>query len=282
MDGKIKKGLVVIFIFSLLTSLPNLSFQRKEEKSLDQCTTIVADGSATLDDRVLIAKNKDLGANDCQILDMKKREKHPPNSKVRCEYIEIPQAPITYGWIGMKLPSQWGVGMGVNEFGVVITINAVQSKERFEGEGGLSTPDVCRLGLERSRNSREAVELLGNLIEEYGQRVEGEPTITGQIYIIADPEESWILESAVYHWCAIKVNGVEARANQFQITTNWDLGSKDLVDYAIKQDWCKSKEEFNFARCYSAEGYPFAFSQRRMERGLELLELSLERFAQRI
>jgi secernin len=277
MKREIKKGLAVIFIFSLLINLPALLFQRKEEKNLDQCTAIVADKSATLDGRVLIAKNKDLGVNDCQILDMRKRENHPPNSKVRCEYIEIPQAPVTYGWIGMKLPSQWGVGMGVNEFGVAITINAVQSKERFEGRGGLSTADVCRLGLEISRNSREAVELMGNLIEEYGQRVEGAPTITGQIYVIADPEESWILESTVYHWCAVKVNGVEARANQFQITTDRDLGSKDLVDYAIRQGWCKSKEEFNFASCYSAEGYPFASSQTRIERGIELLEPKLGR-----
>lgn len=273
----IRRHLTILFILSLLVgnsliSLEKSTLQENEGEEFDQCTTIAADGSSTSNGRVLIAKNKDLSPNDCQVLDMKKREEHPTHSKVRCEYIEIPQVPITYRWMGMKLPSQWGVGMGVNEYGVAITINAVESKEKFEDLGGLSTPDVCRLGLERAKNSKEAVKVMGSLIEKYGQRVEGSPAITGQIYIVADPKESWILESTVYHWCAIKAKGVEARANQFQITTDWDLASKGLVSYAIEQGWCKSKEEFNFALAYS-ERWPVESSQIRWERATNLLEM---------
>jgi len=277
MGQYIKRYLTIFFVLFLFVDFSAVSLfgsplQNDKEKNLEQCTAIVADRSSTSNGRVLIAKNKDLSPNDCQVLDMKKREGHPANSKVRCEYIEIPQVPITYGWMGMKLPSQWGVGMGVNEHGVVITINAVESKEKFvDSEGGLSTPDVCRLGLERAKNVREAVKVMGGLIERYGQRVEDSPAITGQIYIIADPKESWILESTVYHWCAIKVNGVDARANQFQITTDWNLASKDLVSYAIEQGWCKSKRDFNFALAYSKQ-WPVESSQIRWERATNLLE----------
>jgi len=65
---------------------------------------------------------------------------------------------------------------------------------------------------------------------------------------------------------------VAVRANQFQITTHWDAGSEDLVEYAVSRGWCRSAQNFNFARCYSKTGYPYRSSQTRFERGHDLLD----------
>ena len=121
--------------------------------------------------------------------------------------------------------------------------------------------------MERSKTAREGVSVAGGLIEEYGH------SFVGEIYWITDSEECWIVECAGHHWAAVRIkDGVAVRANQFQITTHWDAGSEDLVEYAVKKGWCKSADDFNFARCYSPREYPYRSSQTRLERGLELLE----------
>jgi len=107
----------------------------------------------------------------------------------------------------------------------------------------------------------------GRLIEEYGH------SSIGQIYWVADQTECWIVECAGHHWAAVRVaDGVAVRANQFQITTEWDAGSEDLVEYAVQRGWCKSAEGFSFAECYSPSEYPYRSSQTRLERGYELIE----------
>ncbi len=133
--------------------------------------------------------------------------------------------------------------MGYWNGNLAIADNDAPTREPLEGRNGLHDNDICRLVLERCKTAYEAVKLIGELIEKYGH------AFIGQIYVVADPNECWIVEAAGHYWAAIKVkNEVAVRANQFQITTKWDLASPDLIDYAIKMGWCKSPEEFNFAK----------------------------------
>jgi len=157
--------------------------------------------------------------------------------------------------------------MGLNEWGVAVADNDAPTREPLEGDRGLHDNDICRLILERSKTAYEGLLLVGFLLEKYGH------SYVGQVYWIADSKECWIVEGAGHHWAAVRITeGVAVRANQFQIATYWNAGSKDLVEYAIKKGWCKSQEDFNFARCYSPSGYPYESSQTRLERGLKLLE----------
>jgi dipeptidase len=145
--------------------------------------------------------------------------------------------------------------MGINEWGVVVADNDAPTREPLKGESGLHDNDVCRLVLERSRTAYEGVQLVGSLIEIYGH------SFVGQIYWIVDAEEAWIVECAGHHWVAVRLeDGVAVRANQYQITTNWEEGSEDLVEYAVEKGWCKSAADFSFAECYSKEGYPYGSS----------------------
>lgn len=260
------KVFVIFLVASLLLQPSYVTF---EEDPIGDggCTTLVAAGNATRDGSVILAKNRDLSEYEIQWLYRAPREEHPEGSKVGLQYIEIPQAPVTWAWVGSKSHTKkWGVGMGINEWGVSVGDNDAPTREPLEGESGLHDNDICRLILERSRTAEEGMWVAGALIEEYGH------SFIGEIYCIADQEEAWIVECAGHHWAAVKiVDGVTVRANQFQITDRWDAGSDDLVEYAVEKGWCSSAAAFNFAECYSKPGYPYQSSQTRYERGTDVL-----------
>jgi len=240
-----------------------------DDRSLEEgCTTVLAAGNATQDGSIILAKNRDLSEYEIQWLYRAPREHHPPGATVKLQYIEIPQVDVTWAWVGSKsYTKKWGVGMGINEWGVAVADNDAPTREPLEGEKGLHDNDICRLILERSKTAQEGMLTAGGLIEEYGH------SYVGEIYWVADSTECWIVECAGHHWAAVRItDGIAVRGNQFQITTHWDAGSEDLVEYAVKEGWCKSAEDFNFARCYSRSGYPYASSQTRLERGFDLIE----------
>lgn len=70
-----------------------------------------------------------------------------------------------------------------------------------------------RLALERCATARDAVTLIGRLLGDHGQggRCFEEPTSADIIYhnsfLVADPREAWVLETAGGHWAAEQVTG---------------------------------------------------------------------------
>jgi dipeptidase len=233
-----------------------------------QCTTIIAMGDVTKDGSTVIAKNRDLSENSCQHFHVQPREK-PNKPMVKCQYIFIPQVNETYSWVGAKTYNKWGIGMGINEFNVSILDNDADTREELEGKRGLHDNDLCRLVLERSRSAEEGVSVLTSLVEEYGQAASGE------MYTIADPDEVWIVETTNRHWAAKKIEkGIEVRANQYQITDDWDMASEDVVEFAVKNGWANEKD-FSFAEAYTEE-WPSRYSQIRYERANELLRGNVE------
>ncbi len=262
------RKLIALIFASLLFSISTASCSPEVIDYWEECTTVLAAGNSTRDGSIILAKNRDLSEYELQWLYRTPRQSYPPGTMVKLQYIEIPQANTTWAWVGSKsYTKKWGVGMGINEWGVSVADNDAPTREPLEGERGLHDNDICRLILERSMTAREGMLVAGGLIEEYGH------SSIGQIYWVADQTECWIVECAGHHWAAVRVvDGVAVRANQFQITTEWDAGSEDLVEYAVQRGWCKSTEDFNFAECYSPNDYPYRSSQTRLERGYELIE----------
>jgi len=218
------------------------------------CDTVVALGSATADSITLFGKNSDREPNEAQHLLRIPRTQHPAGSTVTCTYITLPQVRTTYEVLLSKPFWMWGAEMGANEHGVAIGNEAVFTRVPYEKKGGLLGMDLLRLALERARTAREALDVITALLAEYGQG--GNAGFRHKFYyhnsfLIADPHEAWVLETAGRQWAAERVQDVRAISNGLTIGNTWDLASDDLVSYAVERGWCKGRDDFHFANCYS-------------------------------
>lgn len=218
------------------------------------CDTIVALGNSTADKSVLFAKNSDRDPNEAQYIQTVEGEAHSKGSLVKCTYINIPQVEKTYSILLSKPFWIWGTEMGANEHGVVIGNEAVFSKIPQKKEPSLIGMDLLRLGLERSTSAVDALKIIIDLLEVHGQAGNcgfSHPFAYDNSFLIADKKEAWVLETADRHWVVEKVKDIRSISNIYTIETEWYEASKDLVEIAIHQGWCKTKADFNFKRCYS-------------------------------
>jgi secernin len=239
------------------------------------CDTLVALGSVTADGVILFGKNSDRDPNEAHHLMRIPRASHPPGSTVKCTYIEVPLVENTYEVLLAKPYWIWGAEMGTNEHGVTIGNEAVFSKIPPGKEPGLIGMDFIRLALERARTAREALDVITILLAEYGQS--GNCCLRSPLYyhnsfIIADPNDAWVLETVARHWVAEQVRDIRTISNRLSIGDTWDLASDGVVDYAIARGWCRGRGDFHFARCYSDFIYStFSASRPRQERTADLL-----------
>ena len=130
---------------------------------------------------------------------------------------EIPEAAHTYAYID----SDYGV---MNEHGLMLgecTNNSdhLAYMEPGKGHGIFYASELGRVALERCRTAREAVQLMGSLIDEYGLWA------TAETLLVADKNEGWVLEMQPTpsgkggFWIAQRVPDGEffVAANQFRI-----------------------------------------------------------------
>ncbi|MGE3913663.1 MAG: C69 family dipeptidase [Chloroflexota bacterium] len=237
------------------------------------CDTAVAVGSATAGGNVVFAKNSDRHPNECQPLFHAPRMQHPAGTTLKCQYLEIPQATDTWEVVGGRPWWLWGFETGVNEWGVAIGNEAVMSREPF-AETGLLGMDLVRLGLERGRTAYEALHVIVELLETFGQG--GSAMVDGVRYyhnafIIADPTEAWVLETAGRYWAAERVQAARAISNVYSIETHWDEASADLVEHALAQGWWRADVPFNFAKAYGDYRVEIAPRCFRFQRATDLL-----------
>ena len=240
------------------------------------CDTVVAVGPATADGTVILAKNSDREPNEAQVLTHIPRDRHEPGARVKCTYVEIPQVPETYEVVLSRPFWMWGCEMGANECGVAIGNEAVFTREPYDKEPGLIGMDFIRLALERADTARRALDVIIELLGTYGQGGNGgfqHETYYHNSFIIADPQEAWVLETAGEFWAAERVRDVRSISNGLTIGSEWDLASPGLVEHAIEKGWCKSRDDFHFARCYSDFLYTrFDGCRPRHRRSTKLLE----------
>lgn len=221
------------------------------------CDTIVALPSATADGSTILAKNSDREPNEAQALSFFPRRHYLPGTDVRCTYITIPQARETHAVLLSRPFWMWGAEMGANEHGVVIGNEAVFAKVKVP-RNGLTGMDLLRLGLERSTTADAALEVITSLLETYGQGGSGgyqHKFYYHNSFIIADRHRAWVLETVDRHWAARRVRDVATISNGLTIGNEFDIASHDLVSYAVRRGWCKGRDDFHFARCYSDRLY---------------------------
>ncbi|MEM1582038.1 MAG: C69 family dipeptidase [Candidatus Bathyarchaeia archaeon] len=237
------------------------------------CDILVATPETTKNGCMIFAKNSDRDPNEAQILEYLPRMEHTED-KVRLTYVDFPQVKRTYA-IAISRPWWiWGAEMGVNEFGLAIGNTAVFTREPRQKTGILGM-DLIRLALERTVTSKEALDFIISVIKEFGQGGSGSyehEQIYHNSFVICDPNEAYVLETAGKYWAWKRIRGVYSISNALTIENDWDSSSKNLVEHAVEMEWCKSEGDFNFAKCYSDRFYTY-FAHGKERRAYTLKEL---------
>jgi hypothetical protein len=208
---------------------------------------------------------------------------HPPNSTITVgvtpdaslpgNLINITQVPHTFRYMSMEYSDFEGfpaplTNGGVNEKGVgVRDIWASNRDELYymtdDPQTGVQYSDLARLVLERASTAREGVEIIGQLIAEYGYATYG-----GNSHLIADKDEGWVVwefAGSKKLWAAERLGPDEVRVSypgyienfpvDFENSTDY-MGSPNIVSFAIEQGWWNPNgtEPFNIFNIYGVQG----------------------------
>lgn len=162
----------------------------------------------------MFAKNSDRDVNEAQYLDWVPAERHAAGSILRCTWIDIAQVPSTRAVVLSRPWWIWGAEMGANDAGVVAGNEAVFTsssvRRRHGDEPALLGMDLLRLGLERGGTAHEAVSVMVDLLERYGQggaHSHDHPNFTyDNSFIVADTTGAIVLETAGREWVTEEVS----------------------------------------------------------------------------
>ena len=222
------------------------------------------------------AKNSDREPDEPQLVLRLPPVANDYNTSVRTTYLEIPQARRRFGVILSKPAWMWGAEMGVNDQGVVIGNEAIFSRVRARKPEGLLGMDLLRIGLERGESAQTALAIIIEHLERYGQSgpagYRDKRFCYDSSFLIADPDEAWLLETAGKHWALKPVAEAGAISNRLTIGTDYQRHSEGLHDYARKQNLWHAHETLHFARTFDTRLLPhFARAAQREARSLACL-----------
>jgi secernin len=240
------------------------------------CDSVVVLHPYTGGGSTLFAKNSDRHEGECQPFVQHAAAYHPHGAVVQCTHVTIPQVAETYRVMGHSPWWVWGFEHGVNEHGVAIGNHSVFSREPVEEVPGLIGMDLVRLGLERGRDAREALEVIAGLLELHGQGGSGfGPGESGyhNSFMVADPEQAWVLETSGRRWAARPVV-LGSLSNHISLRADWTIASRDLESHARLAGWWSRPDRLDVSVAYRNEHVPGCLSEGRMRRSRELLEAS--------
>ena len=183
------------------------------------CDTLCTFIPSMKEKAVLFAKNSDRSPNEPHLVIRVPGKDHADGEQVKLTYITMPQARHTLAAVLCKPSWTWGAEMGVNEASVAIGNEAVFTKVK-RGPEALTGMDLVRLALERCDSAANAADLITSLLEKYGQG--GNCGFDHEFYydnsfLIVDPREGYVIESAGKKWAADKVSGSRAISNRLTI-----------------------------------------------------------------
>jgi len=221
------------------------------------CTNLLISKGASADGSTMITYNADAGGFMDPLYFMSPMDHKEDSVEVyewdTGNYLgKIKQVPHTYGVIG-----------NMNEYQVSIGETTFTGREELlDTTARVDYGSLMYLALQRAKTAREAIQIMTNLVAEYGYYSSGES------FSVADPNEVWILEmiskgrwekGAV--WAAVRIPDgyISAHANQSRIQDfpmndpENCMYSKDVIDFAIERGYYnpKSDGKFSFQRAYS-------------------------------
>lgn len=232
--------------------------QNDIDHKLFNCYTVIAGKEATTDGSVIVGHNEDDWNEQMMNMYIVPAQKFKKGERLEIKgnvSLEQPSVTARYFWIEML--AQHYADVYMNEHGVAVVSNRCTSREDREDytDGGISYT-LRRVVAERATSAKEAVKIIGELVEKYGY------SSTGRSYSVADKNEAWVVSLVQgRHWVAERVDD-----NKVMIIPNYytidrvDLsdtlkfrGSKDIVEYAVSRGWYNPAidGEFSFREAYS-------------------------------
>ena len=238
------------------------------------CTNLIVGRLASVDGSVMCTYNCD-GFGFASPLNWSAAGRHAPGEMLAIRgwgpdapvhYVK--QADYTYGVVGL-----------MNELQVSIVETTWGGREELaKSEGALDYFTLMELALQRSATAREAIEVMHNLVQEYGYNQ------TGESFAVCDPQEAWIMEligkgpgrkGAV--WVALRVpdDCITAYANSsrirkfpqarkidkkkgYSIVEGTCMYSADVISFAREMGWYEGADaDFSFREAYG----PMDFSK---------------------
>lgn len=213
-------------------------------------------------------------------LEIVPRAIHPTGSTIRVGVtrdadfpgvlIDIPQAPVTARYLTMNYSEYDGfpaplTNGGLNEYGVAVRDVWSPSRPELQKmtlnpQRGVNYSDLSRIAMERAHSAREAVEIVGDLIDKYGYATYG-----GNSHLFADAHEGWVMiefAGSKGLWIAERVGPDEIRMSypgyileippDFREHHDRYLGSSNFISFAVSKGWYdpKSARPFNVNEVY--------------------------------
>ena len=238
------------------------------------CTNLIVGRLASVDGSVMCTYNCD-GFGFASPLNWSAAGRHAPGEMLAIRgwgpdapvhYVK--QADYTYGVVGL-----------MNELQVSIVETTWGGREELaKSEGALDYFTLMELALQRSATAREAIEVMHNLVQEYGYNQ------TGESFAVCDPQEAWIMEligkgpgrkGAVLVALRVPDDCITAYANSsrirkfpqarkidkkkgYGIVEGTCMYSADVISFAREMGWYEGADaDFSFREAYG----PMDFSK---------------------
>lgn len=207
-----------------------------------------------------LAKNSDREAAEPQRLIRLPQVRGDHARTLRTTYLEVPQTAARHALILSQPSWLWGGEMGVNEHGVAIGNEAVFTRLTLKQGDALLGMDLLRLGLERGSSAREALAVITEHLQAFGQGgaagYRDKNFRYDNSFLLADPNEAWVLETAGHLWAAKRVERW-AISNALTLGHEFDLHSPGLHDQARRLQCWDGKGDLHFARAFDTRLLPW-------------------------
>lgn len=188
------------------------------------CDCLVALPSSSRSARTIFAKNSDRPASEKQVIRFNPSRRD--SRDISTTHISVaPSAGRTLSCV-LSLPEWcWGAEHGVNEAGVAIGNETIYTiDDPRQAPDALIGMDLVRLALERAPTSREAVDVMEQLIAEYGQGGSGHDMRNGSprrpywsSFLVADPHDAWVVETS------------GSTVASHQVTSTWAISNRTTI-----------------------------------------------------
>ncbi len=220
------------------------------------CDILIAGPEITKERIFIFAKNSDRDPNEAQILELIK-DSNFQDDKIKLTYTTIEISKVnslknskSTNSILLSRPWwMWGAEMGANDKGVVVGNTAVFTK-KVSKKPGILGMDMIRLALMFKSTAVEVAELITELVEKFDQGGNGSyehKLFYDNSFIIADPNEAYLIETAGNSWVVKRVEKSYSISNKLTIERNWDRCSNDISNF----------KNFNFAKNLSDKLFTF-------------------------